>query len=73
LAVDTVQSPTRVIAHAVGVLTVIVFLFGVFNGHPHFAGTATAIGIVVYVALRLLRGILDPLILWLLTRNAPVA
>src|SRR4249920_1859143 len=30
-------------------------------------------GIVVYVGLRLLRGLLDPLILWLLTRNqAPV-
>jgi hypothetical protein len=70
--VDGIQaSPARLIAHIVGVLTVVVFIFGILKGHSNFAGTVAGIGIVVYVALRVLRGILDPLILWLLTRNQP--
>jgi hypothetical protein len=65
----TTVSPTRLLAHGVGVLTVAVFAFGILGGHPHFAGTTAGIGIVVYVALRVLRGILDPLIFWLLSRS----
>jgi hypothetical protein len=67
----TSLSPTRLLAHIVGVLTVVVLIFAVLNGHGHFGGTVAGIGIVVYVALRVLRGILDPLIFWLLSRNAP--
>jgi Protein of unknown function (DUF4236) len=62
-------SPTRIIAHIIGVLTVAAFIFGILEDHPPFAGTVCAIGIVLYIALRVLRGVLDPLILWLLTRH----
>jgi hypothetical protein len=68
---DRLSSPTRLIAHAVGVSCVVIFIFGILESHPHFAGTVVGIGIVVYIALRLLRPILDPLILWLLTRDTP--
>lgn len=66
-------SPTRLLAHVVGVLTVAAFVFGILDGHPHFAGTAAGVGIVAYVVLRLLRRILDPLIFWLLSRNRPAS
>jgi hypothetical protein len=62
-------SPARLLAHAVGVTTVVVFLFGALNGHGDFAGFAAAVGVVAYVGLRVLRPILDPLIGWILTRN----
>jgi hypothetical protein len=62
-------SPTRVIAHAIVVVTFVIFLFAVLNGAPHFAGEVAGIGILAYVGLRLLRAILDPLIVWLLTRD----
>lgn len=69
-AIDpTTVSPTRLLAHGVGVLTVALFALGILGGHPNFAGTTAGIGIVVYVGLRVLRGILDPLIFWLLSRN----
>jgi Protein of unknown function (DUF4236) len=65
-------SPTRLIASLVGWLTILVLVIAVFGGHPGFGGTAVAIGLIIYFVLRVSRGILDPLILWLLTRrNAP--
>jgi hypothetical protein len=62
-------SPTRLLASLVGWVTVLIFFIGVFNGGSHFAGTVAGVGIVVYLILRVLRGILDPLLLWLLTRR----
>jgi hypothetical protein len=62
-------SPTRVIAHAIGVVTVVIFIFAVLNGAPHFAGEVAGFGILAYLGLRLLRFVLDPLIVWLLTRD----
>jgi hypothetical protein len=70
LAPDGTTSPTRLIASLVGWLTLLIFVVGIFNGAPHFVSTMVAIGVVVYVLLRVLRGILDPPLLWLLTRNA---
>lgn len=67
----SLSSPTRLLAHGVGVACVVTFIFGIVENHPHFAGSVVGIGIVVYIGLRLLRPILDPLILWILTRNAP--
>jgi hypothetical protein len=45
-------------------------VLGIVWNAPHVGGTAAGVGVIVYVALRLFRGILDPLIIWLLTRNA---
>jgi hypothetical protein len=62
-------SPTRIIAHAVGFLTFVIFIFGILEGAPHFAGVVAGVGILVYLGLRLLRVVLDPMIVWLLTRD----
>jgi hypothetical protein len=70
LAPDGTPSPTRITASIVGWLTVLIFVVGLFNGAPHFVSTMVVVGIVVYLLLRVLRGILDPPLLWLLTRNA---
>ncbi len=64
-----ILSPTRLIASLVGWLTVLVFVIAIFGGHAHFAGMLIAIGIITYVVLRFLRGILDPMLLWFLTRT----
>lgn len=64
------SSPARLLAHAVGVTTVLVFLLAALNGKGHFAGLIGAVGVIAYIALRLLRPILDPLISWLATRNS---
>ena len=65
-------SPTRLIASLIGWLTVAIFLFAIFGGHPDVGGTAAAVGLIVYFTLRISRGALDPLIIWILTRrNAP--
>jgi hypothetical protein len=69
--VTRAASPTRLVARAVGWLTILIFVLALLNGAPHFAGTAAGIGIIAYVLLRLLRGILDPLYLLLLTRKDP--
>ncbi len=63
-------SPTRALASLVGWLTVAIFALGILGGPPKLRGSRTAVGLIVYVALRVLRGILDPLLVWLLTRNA---
>jgi hypothetical protein len=65
-----VSSPTRRVARLVAWLTVAALFFAVLDGHPHFGGTVAAIGILVYLGLRVLRGALDPLIGWLLTHAA---
>lgn len=62
-------SPTRIIAHAIGVVTVVIFLFGILEGAPHFASMVAGFGILAYLGLRLLRVVLDPLIARLLTRD----
>lgn len=64
------SSPARLLAHAVGVMTLLVFLLAALNGKGHLAGVIAAVGIVAYTALRLLRPILDPLIFWLATRKS---
>ena|SRR6266536_43220 len=71
-AVDEVglPSPTRLIASLVGWLTVAMGLIAIIGGHPDFGGTAVAAGLIVYFALRVSRGILDPLIIWVLTRRS---
>jgi hypothetical protein len=58
------------IASLVGWLTVLLFAIGLLEGHSGFAGTAAGVGILVYLGLRVLRGIIDPVIVWLLTRGA---
>lgn len=63
-------SPTRLLASLVGWLTVFIFVAGLFGGNGQFAGTVAGIGITVYFVLRVLRGILDPLLFWLLARRA---
>jgi hypothetical protein len=63
-------SPSRLTASLVGWVTLLVFVLGIFNGAPGFAGTIAGIGIIVYVVLRLAGGLLDPLIIWLLSRRA---
>jgi hypothetical protein len=63
-------SPTRLLASLVGWLTVFIFVVGFFGGNGQFAGTVAGIGITVYFVLRVLRGILDPLLFWLLARRA---
>jgi hypothetical protein len=70
-ATKAVPSPTRLLARLIGWVTVVVLVFAVVEGHPHFGGTVAGIGLLVYLGLRVLRGVLDPLITWLLTRNGP--
>jgi Protein of unknown function (DUF4236) len=63
------SSPTRVIASLVGWLTVLVFGIGLFAGSPGFAGTVAGVLIIIYIALRVMRGFLDPLLFSLLART----
>jgi hypothetical protein len=63
-------SPTRLLASLVGWLTVSIFVIGLLNGGADIASRLTAYGIVAYIILRVLRGVLDPIFLWLLTRRA---
>jgi hypothetical protein len=58
------------VARGVGLLTVAIFIFAILEDHAGLAGTTAGIGIVVYILLRLTRPVLDPIIVWLLTRNA---
>ena len=51
-----------------GWLTLLVFVIGIFEG-VGFAGTLAGIGIIVYIVLRVARGILDPLLIWLIRRQ----
>jgi hypothetical protein len=67
--VTYVPSPARLVASLVGWLTVLLFVVGLFSGDGHFAGVILGIGLVVYVGLRLFRGLLDPIAIWLLTRR----
>jgi hypothetical protein len=69
IAASEVPSPTRLLARVIGWLALLVFVFGMFSGSPTGAGTIAGVGIVVYIALRLLRPVLDPTILWLLLRG----
>jgi hypothetical protein len=62
-------SPTRLIAHGVGVLTVAFFILGVLNNWG-ITGGGTAALVILYVALRVLRPLLDPLIVTLLIKKA---
>jgi hypothetical protein len=62
-------SPTRLTAHTVGVVTAVLFVLAIIEGWSHFAGVELAVGLIAYVALRLLRPLLDPLFVWLVTRN----
>jgi hypothetical protein len=64
-------SPSRATASLVGWITILVFVLGIFNGAPGFAGTVAGVGIIVYIVLRAAGGILDPLLLWLLSRREP--
>jgi hypothetical protein len=62
-------SPTRIIASIVGWISIFFFLvIGLLDGH-HFGGAAAGIGFITYVVLRLLRGALDPLLMWLIARR----
>ncbi len=64
-------SPTRIIASVVGWVSIFFFvIIGLFEGHPNFGGKAAGIGCVTYVALRLLRGVLDPLLIWIIARRS---
>jgi hypothetical protein len=64
-------SPTRIIASLVGWVSIFFFLIvGLFEGHPNFGGTAAGIGFIAYVVLRLLRGVLDPLLIGLIARRS---
>jgi hypothetical protein len=62
-------SPSRVTASFTGWVTLLVFVVGIFNGAQEFSGTVAGVGIIVYIVLRAAGGILDPLILWLLSRR----
>jgi hypothetical protein len=63
-------SPTRIIASLVGWVSIFFFLVvGLFEGHPDFGGTAAGIGFIAYVLLRLFRGVIDPLLIWLVDRR----
>ena len=64
-----IPSPTRLLARFVGWVALLVFVIGIFTGSPSGAGTIAGIGIVAYIALRLLRPLLDPIILWVLLRG----
>ena len=66
---NKIPSPTRLLASLVGWLTLLAFVIAILNG-AGFAGTIAGIGIVVYIFLRVARGILDPLIVWLIRRQA---
>jgi hypothetical protein len=63
-------SPTRIIASLVGWVSIFLFVVvGLFEGHPSFGGTAAGIGFITYLLLRLLRGVFDPLLIWLIARR----
>jgi hypothetical protein len=64
-----IPSPTRLLASAVGWLAILGFAFAVFGGSPNGGGTMAAYGILAYIALRLLRPVLDPMIVWALTHR----
>ena len=70
LAPGGTPSPTRLLASLVAWLTILIVVITAFSDATHFGGAVAGIGITVYVLLRVLRGILDPLVLWLLSRNA---
>lgn len=63
-------SPTLWLAHGVVIFTAALVIFGFINGKTHFAGTTLGVGIVAYVALRLLRPILDPIIGLIIARRS---
>jgi hypothetical protein len=67
---SAIASPTRLTASLVGWLTVLVFVLGIISGAPQLAGTIAGIGVAVYIVLRVARGILDPLIIWLPKRRS---
>lgn len=67
--VATVPSLTRLVASLVGWLTVLLFVVAFLSGDGHLAGDIFGIGLIVYVGLRLLRGLLDPIAIRLLTRR----
>src|SRR5262249_55113009 len=67
--VATVPSLTRLVASLVGWLTVLLFVLALFSGDGHLAGVILVYGLVVYFGLRLLRGLLDSMAIWLLTRR----
>jgi hypothetical protein len=63
-------SPTRIIASLVGWVSLFFFLVvGLLGGHPHFGGTAAGVGLIAYILLRLLRGVLDPILIWVIARR----
>jgi hypothetical protein len=63
-------SPTRIIASLVGWVSLFFFLVvGLLGGHPHFGGTVAGAGLITYILLRLLRGVLDPVLIWVIARR----
>jgi hypothetical protein len=65
-----VLSPTRIIASVVGWVSAFFFVVvGLLEGHPSFGVTAAGAGLIAYILLRLLRGILDPILIWLIARR----
>jgi hypothetical protein len=66
---EQLPSPARLLARVVGLLTLTLFLLQLFANTGGWITEAVAIGIVSYLALRLSRPILDPIIFWLLSRR----
>src|SRR5947208_540352 len=63
-------SPTRIVASLVGWVSIFFFVVvGLVEGHPNFGGTAAGVGLIAYILLRVLRGVLDPILIWVIARR----
>ena len=67
----SVVSPVRLLASLWGWISLVAVIVVAMFGAGDAAGTIGAVGVIGYVVLRILRGLLDPLLVWLLHRERP--